>query len=136
MGLLTLLLLILIGLLGILDWLRVRQPDIARHVEALEPHEGWIGIAGMVWGLLLFLRWLSLLGIAHVGGIVLVLLLTALVMFALSLVLALPQLRASFGDSPFMARVSALADRVRPYKVGLGFASLVLALYTILNWIF
>ncbi|HJT98500.1 MAG TPA: hypothetical protein VJ696_09315 [Rhodanobacteraceae bacterium] len=137
MWLLTLVLLILLGLLGIADWLKARRPDSARHLQPIEQYEGLIGAAGLVWGLLLLLRWLSALGMLRVaGGAMLVTLLTALVMLALSLVVALPLLRSMFGDGDFMARVARLAERIAPYRIGLGFACFVLALYSLVGHAF
>ena len=134
MWLLTLILLVLLGLLGISDWLKAKRPDIARHLQPIEQFEGWIGVAGVVWGILLLLRWLAGIGVLRfAGGGMLVMLLTALVVFALSLILGLPILRSLFGEGAFMAKVAQLVDRLLPYKVGLGFACLVLALYTLFS---
>jgi type III secretory pathway component EscT len=58
------------------------------------------------------------------------------VIFALSLILSLPMLRSMFGESDFMAKVARAAERLRPYKVGLGIACLVLALFMLLNRVF
>ena len=66
----------------------------------------------------------------------LVTLLTALVMIALSLILALPLLRSMFGDGEFMAKTARMVDRLLPYKIGLGFASFVLALYALVGHAF
>ena len=63
MWLLTFLLLILLGLLGITDWLKARRPDAARHLQPIEPFEGLIGAVGIVWGLLLLLHWLASAGV-------------------------------------------------------------------------
>jgi len=134
MWLLTLILLVLLGLLGISDWLKAKRPDIARHLQPIEQFEGWIGVAGVVWGILLLLRWLAGIGVLRfAGGGMLVMLLTALVVFALSLILGLPILRSLFGEGAFMAKVAQLVDKLLPYKVGLGFACLVLALYTLFS---
>ena len=133
MWLITLVLLVLLGILGIAGWLKSRRPDTASHLQAIEQFEGWIGAVGLVWGILLLLRWISVLGSVHAGGVMLVLLLTALVMIALSLILSLPILRSIFGDGDFIAKVSRLADKVLPYKIGLGFGCLVLALYSLLG---
>lgn len=136
MWLLTLILLVLLGLLGIADWLKSRRPDTGRHLQPIEQYEGFIGTAGLVWGILLLLRWLSRLGVMSSSGAMLVSLLTALIVIGLSLILALPMLRSMFGTGEFMAKVAHLADRLLPYKLGLGFACLVLALYALLNHLF
>lgn len=134
MWLLTLILLVLLGLLGISGWLKARRPDVGRHLQPIEQFEGWIGVAGVVWGILLLLRWLAGIGMLRfAGGGMLVLLLTALVVLSLSLILALPILRSLFGEGAFMAKVAQLVDRLLPYRIGLGFACLVLALYTLFS---
>jgi hypothetical protein len=133
MWLLTLVLLILLGVLGIAEWLKARRPDAAGHLQPIEQFEGLIGTAGLVWGTLLLLRWLSKLGMVFYSGAILLALLTSLVVIALSLILALPMLRSMFGDGDFMTRVARLVERLRPYKIGLGFACLVLALYSLFN---
>ena len=133
MWLLTFVLLILLGVLGIAGWLKARRPDVGRSLQAIEQFEGWIGVAGLVWGLLLLLRWLSALGMMYSSGAMLVTLLTALVVIALSLILALPLLRSMFGSGDFMTRVGRVGDRVLPYKIGLGLACLVLALYALIG---
>jgi hypothetical protein len=133
MWLLTVLLLILLGLLGIAPWLKARRPDASNHLQPIEQFEGPIGAAGLILGLLLMLRWLSRLGVMASAGAMLVTLLTAGVMIALSLILGLPLLRSMFGDGEFMAKVSRLVDRLLPYKIGLGFACFVLALYALVG---
>lgn len=134
MWLLTLILLVLLGVLGIAPWLRAQRPDAGRHLQSIEQFEGWIGAIGLVWGLLLLLRWLSALNVLQYAvGAMLVMLLTALVVIALSLILALPLLRSMFGAGAFMAKVAQLADRLLPYKIGLGLGCLVLALYSLIG---
>jgi hypothetical protein len=134
MWLITLALLILLGVLGIAGWLKARRPETASHLQPIEQFEGWIGGAGLVWGILLLLRWISAIGALSVaGGAMLVLLLTALVVLALSLILALPLLRSIFGGGDFIGKVSRLTDTLLPYKIGLGFACLVLALYSLIG---
>ena len=92
-----------------------------------------IGTAGLVWGILLVLRWLSRLGVNFLSGGMLVALVTAAAVVALSLILALPMLRSMFGESDFMAKVARTVDRLLPYKLGLGIACLVLALFMLVN---
>ncbi|HEV7491407.1 MAG TPA: hypothetical protein VGO25_11410 [Rhodanobacteraceae bacterium] len=134
MWLVTSVLLILLGLLGIAGWLKAQRPDAGRRLQPIEQFEGWIGAAGLVWGILLLLRWLSALGVMYsASGAMLVTLITALVIIALSLVLALPLLRSMFGSGDFMTRLGHVSDRVLPYKIGLGFACFVLALYSLVG---
>ena len=53
MWLLTFVLLILLGLLGIAGWLKAQRPDAGRRLQPIEQFEGWIGAVGLVWGILL-----------------------------------------------------------------------------------
>jgi hypothetical protein len=134
MWLITIVLLILLGILGIAGWLKSQRPASASHLQPIEQFEGWIGGAGLVWGIVILLRWLSALGaIGYAAGSMVVTLLTALVVIALSLILALPLLQSIFGSGDIMGKVSRLTDRLQPYKLGLGFACLVLALYSLLG---
>jgi hypothetical protein len=133
MWLLSLILLVLLGVLGIASWLKGNQPDLAKQIGPLESAEGWIGLAGLVWAIILLLRWLSALGaFGFAPGMMLIGLATALVIGALSLLLALPQLKTLFGSNDFTNKLGDLAGRLVPYKVGLGFACLLLALYSLL----
>jgi hypothetical protein len=137
MWLVTIVLLILLGILGIAGWLKSRRPDTASHLQPIEQFEGWIGGAGLVWGILILLRWLSALGaFGYAAGSMVVTLLTALVVISLSLILARPLLESIFGAGDFMRKVSQLTDRLLPYKLGLGFGCLVLALYSLLGHVF
>lgn len=137
MWLVTVVLLILLGILGIAGWLKSRRPESAAHLQPIEQFEGWIGGAGLVWGILILLRWISAIGaIGYAAGSMLVTLLTALIVIALSLILSLPLLQSIFGAGDFMAKVSRMADKLVPYKLGLGFGCLVLALYSLLGHVF
>ena len=134
MWLVSLIMLILLGVLGIASWLRGRQPNLGGQLGQLESVSGWIGLVGLVWGIVLLLRWLSSIQFfSYAPGFVLIALAVALVVTALSLILALPQLKTLFGSNDFTNKLGDLAGKLGPYKVGLGFACLVLALYTLLG---
>jgi hypothetical protein len=132
MWLLDLILLVLLGVLGITAWLRTTQPKVAAQLGPLEGVAGWIGLAGLVWGIILLLRWISAIGVfSYAPGAMLIGLAIALVISALSLILALPTLKTLLGSNDFTNKMADLAGKLGPYKVGLGFACLVLAIYSI-----
>lgn len=134
MTLISLILLILLGVLGIASWLKSRQPNLNAQLGKLESFEGWIGVVGLVWGLIMLLRWLQALGyFGYAPGMMLVGLISALVVISLSLILALPVLKSLFGSNNFTSKLGDLAGKLGPYKVGLGFACLVLALYMLIT---
>lgn len=134
MWLLDLILLLLLGVLGIASWLKSSQPKLGSQLGPLEGVSGWVGLAGLVWGIVLLLRWISALGVfGFAPGAMLITLAVALVIISLSLILALPTLRSLFGSNDFTNKTAELTGKLAPYKVGLGFACLVLALYTLLT---
>ena len=85
MWLIDLILLVLLGLLGIASWLKTTQPKFAAQLRPLESIAGWVGLAGLVWGIVLLLRWISALGaFSFAPGSMLIALLVALVICALA----------------------------------------------------
>jgi hypothetical protein len=134
MGLVSLILLVLLGVLGIASWLKGRQPKFGSGMGKLESVEGWIGLVGLIWGIVLLLRWLQALQfVGYAPGFVLVALIVALVVIAISLILALPQLRNLFGANGFTNKLGDVAGKLEPYKVALGFTCLILALYMLIT---
>ena len=132
MWLLDLILLVLLGILGIASWLRTQQPKLGAQLGPLESISGWVGLVGLIWGIVLLLRWITAIGaFSFAPGMMLIALVVALVITALSLILAIPVLRSLLGSNDFTNRTAAFADQLGPYKVALGFTCLVLALYSI-----
>jgi hypothetical protein len=132
MWLIDLVLLILLGILGITSWLKTQQPKLGAQLGPLESVSGWIGLAGLIWGIILLLRWIGAIGaFSFAPGMMLIALAVALVICALSLILALPTLRTLLGGNTFTNKMAELTTKLGPYKVGLGFACLVLALYSL-----
>ena len=132
MWLIDLILLILLGVLGIASWLKTTQPKIGAQLAPLEGIAGWIGVVGLIWGIILLLRWIAAINMfAFAPGMMVIALIVDLVIIALSLILALPVLRTLLGSNDFTNKMADLAGRLGPYKVGLGFACLVLALYSV-----
>jgi hypothetical protein len=132
MWLIDLILLVLLGVLGITSWLKTSQPKVGAQLAPLESVSGWIGLVGLIWGIILLLRWIAAIGaFSFAPGMMLIALAVALIISALSLILALPTLRTLLGSNDFTNKMADLAGKLGPYKVGLGFACLVLALYSI-----
>ncbi len=137
MWILSLVLLILLGLLGISSWLKQRRPSASEPLNQLAAFEGWIGLAGLIWGLFLLLRWIAAINVMQYPiGAMLVALVNDLVIVALSLILSVSLLRALIGENAFTAKLVQLANQLQPYKIGLGAACLALALYALLTQVF
>jgi hypothetical protein len=132
MPIISLIVLILLGILGISSWVKSRRPSAGPQLAKLESFEGWIGLIGLVWGIVMLLQWLQALGyFSYAPGPAIIGLVSILIIISLSLILAMPLMKSLFGSNGFTNKLSELAGKLGPYKVGLGFACLVLALYTI-----
>lgn len=137
MWLLTLVLLVLLGLLGVAPWLKQRQPSAEAPLNQLIAIEGWIGLAGLIWGIFLLLRWVSAINVLQYAvGVMLLALVSALIIAALSLILSLPLIRALIGENSFTTSLSNFTAKLVPYRIGLGAACLALAIYTLLARLF
>ena len=133
--LLNLILLILLGVLGIASWLKTQQPKAGEHLAKLEAVEGWIGLAGLVWGLIMLLQWLSAspTALRYAPMYALIGLISVLVVLALSLILGLPQLRTLIGSNDFTNKLAQLSVKLAPFKAVLGAVCLFLALYALVQ---
>ena len=132
----NLLLLLLLGILGVAGWLAAQRPDSAPHLARLQGIEPVVGLIGLIWGLFLLLRWITSLGVfAYAPFYMVIALLVALVMIGLGYLLALPLLRSVLNPQA-QARLDGLAARLAPYKIGFGFAALILFLVVLLRLIF
>ena len=134
MWIVGLLVLIALGLLGVASWLASRQPSMGGALRQLQGIEAWVGIVGLVWGLLGLFNWikaLSLIGVAPV--MVLFALVTVLVVLALSLLLALPLLKSWMGSNGATDALTSVSGKLAPYKMMLGFACLGLAAYSLVR---
>ena len=117
MWIIGLLILIALGLLGIASWLAARQPSMRGPLAQLQGIEGWVGLIGLVWGLVGLLNWIrgmSLLALAPV--MMLVGLASILVILALSLIFALPLLKSWMGGGGASDTLGNVAAKVAPYK--------------------
>ena len=136
MWVLSLILLILLGLLGIASWLRATQPKFAAQLAPVENVGGWIGLVGLVWGIVMLLQWLQVLSYLSAAPVrALIGLASLLAVIALSLILALPTLKQLLGANDFTNKMAELADKLSGFKVALGFACLVLAALSLVSMI-
>ena len=132
MWIVSLLLLIALGLLGIASWLRHRKPDAAGPLAQLEGIGGWVGLVGLVWGVLLLVNWVLAIGALAAAPLMMIIALaTALVITALSLILAMPTVKTLAGSNDFTRKLEQTAAKFGPFKVILGAVCLGLAAWTL-----
>lgn len=134
MSILSLLLLVVLGILGIAAWLRARRPDLDGPLKKLETVEGWVGIVGLVLGVLGLLAWLSAFAALAAAPLTMLLgLASTLVVLALSLIFAMGLLGTMLGESSFRTTLVNLSIRLAPFKMALGIACLAFAAYSLLR---
>ena len=136
MWIVGLLVLIALGLLGVASWLSARRPEMSGPLKQLQGIEGWVGVVGLVWGVIALLQWLQAMSLISVAPLmVLIGLASILVMLALSLIFALPLLKSWLGSGGAANTLSGLSAKVAPYKMILGVICLGLAAYTLIRMV-
>lgn len=133
MWIVSLLLLVALGVLGVASWLRQKKPDAAGPLAQLEAVGGWIGLVGLLWGIWALIGWISAIGVLSAAPVMmLVALATALAIIALSLILAMPTLKTLIGANDFTLKLEALSAKLGAFKVILGAVCLGLAAYSLI----
>ena len=132
MWIVSLLLLIALGLLGIASWLRQRQPDVSGPLAQLEGIAGWVGLVGLIWGVLLLVNWVLSIGAMAAAPLMMIIALaSAFTITALSLILAMPVVKTIAGSNDFTHKLEQTAAKFGPFKVILGAVCLGLAAWTL-----
>lgn len=133
MWIVSLLLLIALGLLGIASWLRQRKPDSVGPLAQLEGIAGWVGLVGLIWGVLLLVNWVLSIGAMAAAPLMMIIALaSAFTITALSLILAMPVVKTIAGSNDFTRKLEQTAAKFGPFKVILGAVCLGLAAWTLL----
>jgi hypothetical protein len=136
MWIIGLVILIAVGTLGIASWLKTAKPEIGSKLAPLLAVEGWVGIAGLAWGLVALVQWLLAIGALAAAPLMMIIALaSSLVLIALSLILGMGQLRTLAGNNAMTVRLGEVADRLAAFKVVLGAVCLGLAAWTLVAMI-
>jgi len=134
MWIISLLMLLALGLLGIASWLRQRNPAAAGPLAQLEGVGGWIGLVGLIWGIWSLVLWISAIGFLSSAPLMMIVgLLSTLAIIALSLILAIPVVKALAGSGGFANTLEQTATTLGPFKVILGAICLALAALTLIT---
>ena len=134
LGLVTGLVLVVLGVLAAASSLVARRPDAQVYIDRLVPYQGWLGFIACLWGVwiiinaILNLNWLN-----YVPGWWLTYAATGALIAALGLLLGYALLtKFIFSHSTEAVR---RGEQVRlgivPYQVVLGYAAILLGLWTI-----
>lgn len=133
MWIVSLLLLVVLGVLGIASAVRAKKPELDGALKQLESIEAWIGVVGMAWALLGLVQWILAIGaLAAAPVTMLVALASTLVILALSLILALPLMKSWIGAAQG-AQLTEVSAKLAPFKSMLGALCLASAVYTIVR---
>jgi hypothetical protein len=135
MGLLTGIVLLVLGFLGSASSIVAKRPDAREAIDKLVPFQGWIGLVCCLWGIwiiissVLNLNWLSIVPIWWLTFFA-----TGVLEFALGLLLGYALL------SQFLLSKNPEATRrgeevramLAPYQTMLGYASIAVGIWTII----
>jgi hypothetical protein len=135
MWIVSLLLLIVLGVLGIASAVRGKRPELDGALRQLEGVEAWIGVVGFAWALLGIVQWVLAIGALAAAPVAMLIGLASLaVILALSLLLALPLLRGWVGAAQG-AKLAEASAKLAPFKTTLGALCLVSAAYSLVRFV-
>ena len=135
MWIVSLLLLIVLGVLGIASALRGKRPELDGALRSLEGVEAWIGVVGFAWALLGIVQWVLAIGALAAAPVAMIIgLASLLVILSLSLLLALPLLRGWVGAAQG-AKLAEVSTKLAPFKATLGALCLVSAAYSLVRFV-
>jgi hypothetical protein len=135
MGVITIIVMLVLGVLAASASIIARRPDAQKYIEMLRPYQGWVGFGGCLWGLFIVLRaisHLSLLGWAPLwwltyfaGGALLA---------GLGFLMGYPLLsQYVLSKNPQVAKQSEVAlAKLTPYQITLGYAGIVFAIWMLI----
>ena len=126
-------LLLVLGFLGAIQLIAARKPSAKDFAEKLAPYQGWIGVVGMVLGVIYLVRmllnnWFDVLGVAPIAA--LTALAGALLLVGLGALFGLSVLK-QFGTAS--AKLDGLVARMRPFQATLGVAALAVGAWMLVQ---
>jgi hypothetical protein len=138
MGLITGIVLIVLGLLAASSSIVARRPDAQRYIDALVPYQGWLGFVACLWGIwiifdaLIHLDWIRYVPIWWITFT-----LTGLLEFALGLLLGyalLTQYLLSRNEEA-KRRGEQMRLKLVPHQTTLGYVAILLGIWTVVAMI-
>ncbi len=129
--------LLLLGLIAAPDVLISRKPETRKYFDKLVPHQGWIGIASIVFGfihLIKFLRYLRLFDWIPVGMITY--LAGVIVTLALGFLLGVGTLKNFINSGGAKTKMDSLRANLAPKQGSLGTIGIVIGLWILFYRIF
>ncbi len=126
-------LLLTLGFLGAIQIIAARKPSATELANKLAPHQGWIGVVGLVLGAIYLVRmllhgWIDLLGFAPVMA--LTAMAGALLLIGLGAIFGLGLMK-QLGAAG--SKLDALVARIRPFQATLGLAAVGIGLWMLLQ---
>jgi hypothetical protein len=135
MGLITGIVLVVLGLLGASQSITARRPDAQSYIDILVPYQDWVGFIACLWGV-----WIVLDAVLHLGWLRYVPIwwatfaLTGAIAFSLGLLLGYALLSKYLlsRHAEVMKRSEQLQRSLVPYQTTLGYVAILLGVWTIL----
>jgi hypothetical protein len=134
MGLITGIVLVVLGLLAASQSIAARRPEAQSYIDILVPYQGWLGFIACLWGVwIVFDAALHLGWLGHVPIWWATFALTGAIAFSLGLLLGYALLTEYLlsRHAEVMKRGEQIQRTLVPYQTPLGYAAILLGLWTI-----
>jgi len=134
MGLITAILLVVLGLLAASQSIAAWRPDVQRYIDVLVPYQGWLGFIACLWGV-----WIVFDAVLNLGWIRYVpiwwatVALTGALAFSLGLLLGYALLTKHLlsRHAEAMKRGEQIQRSLVPYQTTLGYVAILLGVWMI-----
>jgi hypothetical protein len=135
MGLITIIVMLVLGVLAASASIIARRPDAQKYIEMLRPYQGWVGFGGCLWGIVIVLIeiWhLSLLGWAPIWWLTYIA--GGALLAGLGFLMGYPLLSQHIlSKNPQVAKQSEVAlAKLIPYQITLGYVGIVFAIWMLI----
>jgi hypothetical protein len=135
MGIITILVMLVLGVLAASTSIIAKRPDAQRYIDTLRPFQGWLGFGGCLWGIFVvlieiwhlnLLGWAPLWWLTYFGG--------GVVLAGLGFLMGYPLLSQHIlSKNPDMAKQGEAAlAKLTPYQTTLGYIGIVFAILMLL----
>jgi hypothetical protein len=133
MGLVTALIMIVLGILGAASLIIAKKPDAKELIDKLAPYQGYVGAVGAIWGVWTIINSVLTMGtwLANYPIWWATYLATGVVMFALGLLLGVGILKTWIKDAKAQQKMDELIQRLAPKQGMLGVVSIGLGVWTL-----
>jgi amino acid transporter len=124
----------ILGILGASNLIIAKKPDAKELIAKLAPYQGWIGASSAIWGAVCIVFSVLGLGLLAVKPLLWVTnLATAVVLFALGLLLGVGVLKTFIKNPEANAKMDQTITKLTPYQGTLGLVAIGLGIWAVVG---